>query len=1492
MCLKKIRRIPRGSSGQALVEYALILVMVAILFAVTLAATGPAIGNVFSNAVYNLIGGNPEDFQNRINTGPGLSENFWATVAWLEDHPPEERAIALNNPLPPPPPPTEGPTPTSTPISPTPAPTNTQTATASATPRDKQHVAPWLDMINTPDWWRVDSSVWLGSDQFHGDYFGNASLNGNPAYQLWHGELGIDQKDLININFNWPSGSGPIGGGFATDNWSVRWTRQLYVPAQPAQPLQVNFTVTTGGGQDGARLWLYPRDGGTDPQAGCSSVASGGGATGTAATYADGQSPSGSATDCLLIDAWRDNAESLNVTRTLQPNTFYILQMDYYKRTGNSVVRLDINGTSTGNKNDASLVAGQSPQCAWYHADTTRSNSDAFIWEDANTNILDFPQNNICYLELRGFVEFSALTNPKLIFWDVWDLANSNTDVWVDVAQYAPPPATLTWTTIPLRTNSTNYNWTRNVIDLSSYVSGYSQKRLALRFGMRANNGASPRRWYVDDIEIRDFGTKTFSICSGSSQFTCGSYWDMEDPNFILGSAQQRIDPQFVTSGRWTLDSTRALDTLGWDSGPSLRNPQGGPRIHFVEFNGLVDVTGSTPDFEGDDGAPVLSFNQAYQVKRGTRLELQWTRDTQDTTPDNWQTVGAALVSDPGGGPTVEQLSTTRTDVLLTSIPNWDTQPFRLRFAMVVASDADETSNWQIDNILIHRFDAPRFSDYPFADYAESGMSHWLPEGQWGTTAAENYTLNLCNGCGSSFTDSPNGNYGLGTNSSLILRYPIDLNNDTPENLAPEDTSNVQSAAANHPILSFWHKRDMRPQHAFYVEWSNNKGQSWHDIWDFIPGTVNSAGYINSSVSERQNAWEYVEVDLSDIQALATDPTNMTDDDVIIRFRLDARGGSNTRDGVYVDDIKIQDYSETSHKLWLQEITDPTYGAGNGTRLTDDIDTPLTYWDRWKLGGWTDNDQIQHSGLLALTDSPPRSNGNPTNTANRTYNVLTMNKIIDLRPLDANDNPTLYFWQRYNIGSNDILSVQVAAEDSSYTPTGGDGIRDDHDYERIAGWGDWQTVWTRSSPSSTHIDTWHRGAVDLRPFVASNPGKRIKIRFVYNHMNTDDSDGWYIDDVSVEQRNNVAFTLPFSDSARDMGNWVAEGYWGLAPDQWRGSGGGPANMGNNFWHGVYYDCERHQQDQGLSTLDCQNFTPSDYTNLLYTNYSTLTKRPYNPALDIEEFALEINHDFGNTGRPSGGILDPTWDDYYAARWERPISISTQSTITFITVSDDGVRLRYTGTGVPASPTWNLINNWGGHGRTVDIKTKTLNPGAYNLTLEWFEHYGSAVIIMTAGINNFSFTDTPKPCNGPSCNSVNSIQYGNSSLILTRPLDLTGTTLPILQYYTRYKMGSSTGRVEVSTNGGFDWTTTGLESNTGGFTCNSGSTGAVCKVLVPHDSNSNYWPNDPSDWQFRKLNLSPFISSGLIYIRFHLTTQTNVNDGWYVTDISVGGSLAP
>ncbi len=1445
-------------SGQALVEYALILVMVAILFGVTLAATGPAIGNVFSNVIYNAIGGDPSDVES-LADGRGNNDAFWATVEWLIDNPPEEEGFVLNDPLPPPATATEGPSPTPTPITPSPMPSSTPTVTATWTPGDVAQVAPWLDKINNPEWWRVDSNVWVGSDQFFGQYYANSTMSGDPAEELWHGELGV--PNISGIDFDWPSGSGPIESGFTTDNYSVRWTRQIgYGWGQTApQPMQMRFTITTGGGQTGARVWLYPVDAALKPISNCSSVPSGGSPTGSANVYADGQSPSGSATDCLVIDAWRDNEESLTVTRTIQPQTLYMVQVDFYKRNGSATVKLGLEGTSSGNLADTNLVSGNAPQCDWYRANTQRSNSTMFIWEEARVG--EFPQNMVCYLELRGYLDYTLLSNPKLIFWDVWDMSSANTQVWLEVGEYRANPADITWQQIPLRSGTTNYAWTRNIIDLAPYVTGFTQKRLALRFVMRDNNGGARRRWYVDDIELRNFSSNTYGICTGS-QDTCTSYWNMDNPEFILGNANKGISPQFISTGRWTLTNTRAQGKLSWDSGPAIRSNEsgGGNRIHYIEFNGLIDVTSNLPDFDGDDGVAVLTFYQSFEVRNGTQLELQWTRDTANTEPDNWQTL-EVLVSDPGTSGNVSQGLEEMT-VLLDGVPSWNTSPFRLRFAQIVKPAADESGGWWIDNILIHRFDKPRFSDYPFSDTAQGGMENWLPQGQWGITDDTNFTPNLFAGSGRAFADSPDGDYLDESNAALILRNPLDLNYDTPENLDPTDDSNAQTAAATRPILSFWHWREIRDSHELYVEWSNNDGQSWNAIWRLAPQSIPSP-LTNASI---QRAWEYVQIDLRDIQAnVATNGATPYDDDILIRFRLDA-SGSDPRDGVYIDDIRIEDYSEEVHKLWDPDEDHPTYGEGDNRRYVDDIDTPVEYWERWKAGGWFDTENTQHSGLVALHDSPQTSG--TVNTSPYTYNVLMMDEIFDLRALSSSDNPTLYFWTRYRIGGNDTIRVQVAPEDTAYRPTNGSGVHNTFDYERVAGWGAWSTRWER--PGNSRVQTWFRAAVDLRAYA----GQRVKIRFAYYAINNSTKrDGWYIDDVSVEQRANTPIPLPFFDNAKSMGNWVAEGIWGLAPDQWRGSGGGPADIGNDFWTGVYYDCERHRNGN-----PCGNET--DFNNLLYTDYTNKVRRPYNPALDIQEFALEIDHDFGDNGRPVGGTLDPTWSDYYAGRWDRPITIQAASDVTFITVSDDGVRLRRSGPGITGGTYWNIIEQWNYHGRRVDVRTVSFNPGNYNLTLEWFEGGGQAVIIASAGTNNFSFADSPKAGNSPSFPVINSATYGDSSMILRSPIDLTGTSLPVIEYWTRYRLNGAVARFQVSTNGGFDWVNTGLGTNNNGFVCPPSTT---CDPTI---NGGEYWPTDPGQWQRRQHNLTSYRANGLIHLRFNLQTTDTVADGWYITDIEI------
>jgi len=74
---------PGRHGGQALAEYVLILALVAIALIAVLTITGPAVGNVFSNAVYNLLGGTivPRE------TLP--ADDFWTQVAAVASYTPE-----------------------------------------------------------------------------------------------------------------------------------------------------------------------------------------------------------------------------------------------------------------------------------------------------------------------------------------------------------------------------------------------------------------------------------------------------------------------------------------------------------------------------------------------------------------------------------------------------------------------------------------------------------------------------------------------------------------------------------------------------------------------------------------------------------------------------------------------------------------------------------------------------------------------------------------------------------------------------------------------------------------------------------------------------------------------------------------------------------------------------------------------------------------------------------------------------------------------------------------------------------------------------------------------------------------------------------------------------------------------------------------------------------------------------------------------------------
>ena len=71
--------------GQALIEYALILVLVVMALVAAVAATGPALGNVFSNTVFNLVGitGTPQDLWSCFDQVGSQLERFFEPPGWL-----------------------------------------------------------------------------------------------------------------------------------------------------------------------------------------------------------------------------------------------------------------------------------------------------------------------------------------------------------------------------------------------------------------------------------------------------------------------------------------------------------------------------------------------------------------------------------------------------------------------------------------------------------------------------------------------------------------------------------------------------------------------------------------------------------------------------------------------------------------------------------------------------------------------------------------------------------------------------------------------------------------------------------------------------------------------------------------------------------------------------------------------------------------------------------------------------------------------------------------------------------------------------------------------------------------------------------------------------------------------------------------------------------------------------------------------------------------
>lgn len=1537
--------------GQALVEYALILVLLAIGFGVAIAATGPAIGNVFSNVVYNVIGADPSEATPLSLIG-GNPVSFWQTVTWVAEHPQTETPF----PTPVIRPPTEIPaqyqsptpsltptasnTPTLTPSS-TPTssltPTSTNTPGASPTPVDRAFSLPHVDQMGNPEWWRITGNTpYLGNEWEVTWYDAVSPLN--PSTFVLSSPKNSEVITSLNYSGSWANSSGTTGrpansGITNSDTWGAIFTRTFRLTS----PITVIITTMV---DDYARVKV----------------------NGTTILAA----PQGS---------------TASTTYTFNADTDYLLEFEWAENSGAASASITFTATNAPDE----TVAG----CAWQAVNRGEdANSRTWMFAQSATNNV-YAANQACYLELRGYVDLStAGLTPNFIlsFWDYWDLpagmvAELQVSPYVEQVAGASPPvlnrSALSWQTVSVRNGGTaNYQWTHNEIDLSTAPTdiGGNQK-ITFRFVLRNTTGSPVgsssvnMRWFLDDIQLLN-DTRSAEFITVDDSYNLDDLSQRRDFIFnsdseytIDANGGQPVQVNETTQYRWNLTNERDGGTdLAWDDSPGSNHataisdaPSGlRTRVMALEFRPWINLTpgyAPSPDAQGFTGPPILTFWTSYEVGNDVKLEVQYSRaprhdsgpPADPSNPDGWVTidqdgllknstacaVGSCLPNERPEANGSAVLNWRQVTVRLSRIPQWDTQPFRLRFAMTIPGN-NTRRGWYIDDIAIMRDTDTAYMAYPFFDGAEdteaATRANWnLSNGSWAVTTERGGHNNT----GRAFADSPNGNYAPDIDTTMELRRLIDLNFDTPENInaiGGIGEPAVRPPAAK-PRLTFWHLRDIRSGDALHVDLWVSSLNSWTSIWRVSGIDYNYAMSETRSIFQ-QNAWERVEIDLEAAVlsvtgisnwATLTGNANTQDDDIRIRFRLSSTN-STVASGVYIDDIRIEDYVELTHKLWAG--THATYGPGDGEYM-DTIETATrtinsspnwvngTDWRlRWHAGGgWTAStagEEYAHSGSMSLHESIDGNYG-PMEE-----HILELVPIIDLRGTTAANKPRMYFWSRYNIEAGDRIRVQFAVENLSDTTQRHEDLARFNNWipSRADRWRQNPTpLWQRVESTSVELgsaerrDVWQRHIVNLEPYV----GQRIRVRFMLDSDNDNKrSDGWYIDDVQfVHNTANQAISAsPIwgVEQSSQPDAWIREGLWGTTQQYFRGSGSTTAELGSGQWVGYFYNCEDH--DDALPTNQrCEENgangrwgTPATYDTILRNN-----PPPPLPPADINaggvfgvNLTSDINFWFGTSNRPQnslGSQASSKYENTYAGRWTRQVSMAA-GTYTIQTIANDGVRVRISdrsgllvnGAPLPqeSSQPYGLtnsgmiINRWAASGtpgssdpNVLDTAFLTVQTSFSNRTMyvEFFEQDDQATITFNASRNATSFTDSPNiPTGTPGgYTTVNSLRYGDSSLLLNGYFNLSGSSGPVLRYYRLWNFVNQQAMyVEYSTNGGFTWT--------------------QVDTLKP-GTDSNLPPVE--NWEQRTVNLP---ANPYVMIRFRMDTYSvgngNPRDGVYIADITV------
>ncbi len=490
----------------------------------------------------------------------------------------------------------------------------------------------------------------------------------------------------------------------------------------------------------------------------------------------------------------------------------------------------------------------------------------------------------------------------------------------------------------------------------------------------------------------------------------------------------------------------------------------------------------------------------------------------------------------------------------------------RIRFRL--QTDADqEADGWYVDDVVISEtthavIQYPFFDDLePEAGGASQGVGAQAVGPQGGNWITGSWDIGTQGHTGSaSLTDSPNGNYRpwVNTHQRIISAAVIDL------------------SGAEHPQLGFWHKYnlvfgdyshdDEIDRGRVYVSKSFGGSGSWEQV-----ATYNGV----------QNEWTQVQIDLTEFKGFGT---------VRVMFTITDDGGNqccwvqpnSQADGWHIDDIRLK---EAPVDVTLNAAADVTM---HGARLTWSQNTDPDF-AQYEIYRRKDNDPTFSHELIATIVDPNTTEFIDTYTVLQPqryrYRIYVRNT-LGWRSLGSNAVEAVYSvpqvaapffedfesgtgnwdWGHpwgavnttwYSTGTSMTDSPLGAYEDNANTSLDTNvslvaleapvltfwhrvGMEQTADRGLVEVSTDGGDTWTTIA-TFTGTGDWTYERIDLNAY----RGAVIGLRFRVLADGQNPADGWYLDDIRIDN-GPLAVGYPYSDDFESgVGAWFYDHSWGI-----------------------------------------------------------------------------------------------------------------------------------------------------------------------------------------------------------------------------------------------------------------------------------------------------------------------------------------------------------